>query len=319
MNKRYLITADPVETLDPKFDLGVCISQELLSRGLAVDYLNLCSTDINLSPEQYLETLPVREVLASDRKREEFWILGSERKASAEEYCAILHRKDPPVDDNFIEYCKKFEALPENVIQINRPPATYEYSEHALHMRFPEFAAPTAVCSSIEAFIDAFKAFGCKVVCKPLNTYCGIGVSLFEKDATEEELHNYWNEWGGKGATIQPYLEEIKKSGDLRILTINDHILGAVLRVPEPGGWIANLHQNGKAAAMAPSRRQIEACKTAGNELNKEGLHLIGFDFIGEYLTEINITSPTLIVQINEVMGKRADIELVDELEKMRS
>lgn len=318
MSGRYLIAADPKESLNPKFDLGVCVSRELLRRGISVDYLDLLSTDANLPPEKYLAELPVREILAADGSRADFWRLGDERRTAARDYSAILQRKDPPVDEIFINFCKKFQELPESVIQINRPPATYELSEHTLHLKFPEYSAPTAVCESSGEFIHAFRGFGCKAVCKPLNTYCGIGVVSFENNAPDSDLLRYWNEWGGKGATIQPYLKEIERSGDLRVLMINDHILGSVLRIPKPGSWIANLHQNGRPAAMTPSRRQMEACRTAAAELNKLGIHLIGFDFIGEFLTEINITSPTLIVQINQVMNKRADIELVDELERMK-
>jgi len=86
---------------------------------------------------------------------------------------------------------------------------------------------------------------------------------------------------------------------------------------PADGSRLANLHQGAIASRLEPSAKQLEACRVVAEDLNSEGLHLLGLDFIGEHLTEVNFTSPTTIVQINEVNGIRADIELIDELERM--
>jgi glutathione synthase len=90
-----------------------------------------------------------------------------------------------------------------------------------------------------------------------------------------------------------------------------------VLRVPAAGSRLANLHQGAVAATMEPTPRQLEACRVVAEDLNPMGLPLLGLDFIGDFLTEVNFTSPTTIVQINQVNDIRADIDLVDELEKM--
>ena len=94
-------------------------------------------------------------------------------------------------------------------------------------------------------------------------------------------------------------------------------VLGSVLRVPAEGSRLANLHQGARAAALQPSARQLEACREVAAALNPKGLYLLGLDFIGEHLTEVNFTSPTTIVQVNQVNGIRADKVLVDELERM--
>jgi glutathione synthase len=314
---RYLIAADPLETLNPEFDLGVCLSRELLARGISVDYMDLPATDPTRPAEDYLRELPVQEVRAADRKQTPFWQLGPRRLAPVTAYDVILQRKDPPVDERFAAYGRHFATAPERIVQINRPPATHEFSEHTLHLRFPEYAAPTQVCRSWKAFRDAVRELEGESVGKPLNTYCGIGVTALRPDAPEADLRAFWEQWR-PAVTVQPFLEEIRTVGDLRILTIQQRILGSVLRVPPPGTWIANLHAGGSAAAFDPTPRQLAACRAVARELNPLGLHLLGLDFIGEYLTEINITSPTLVVQINRVMGTRADLELIDELERMR-
>ncbi|MFC2144289.1 hypothetical protein ACFLQM_01225 [Acidobacteriota bacterium] len=316
MKTRYLLVADSLEDLNPEFDLGVCVSTELISRGIAVDYLDLPATDPEQSSKDYLAGLPVREILLSDAAREPFWELGPERTADVEEYRVILQRKDPPVDDGFISRTRHFEKAPEEIVQINRPPATYELSEHTAALRFPEYAAPTAVCTSLDGLIEAVRDLPGEAVLKPENTYCGIGIQFFEPGVSEEQLAAYWDAWKPH-VIVQPFLEAIESSGDLRILTINDKVLGSVLRVPAEGSRLANLHQGAIAAKLEPTTRQLDACRAAAEELNPLGLYLLGLDFIGDDLTEVNFTSPTTIVQVNRVNGIRADIELVDELERM--
>jgi glutathione synthase len=316
MKPHYLIVADPLEALDPVFDLGVCVSRELLVRGFHVDYMDLLSHDASLASEVYLQTLPVRQILAADAEARPFWQLGPLRRAEVGEYQVILQRKDPPVDELFVAHCRHFAEVPRSVVQINRPPATYELSEHTLALDYPDLAAPTSVCRTCEELIRAVRAETGEAVCKPESTYCGIGISFFSPDTPETVLRDYWQQWQPV-VIVQPYLKEIEESGDLRILTINQRVLGSVLRVPARGSRLANLHQGATAAALPATPGQVEACQRIAADLNERGLYLIGFDFIGEHLTEINITSPTTIVQINQVNGIRADIDLVDELETM--
>jgi glutathione synthase len=316
MKTRYLLVADSLEDLNPEFDLGVCVSTELIARGIAVDYLDLPATDPDQDSQRFLSTLPVREILSSDAERDPFWELAPERLADVGEYRVILQRKDPPVDDGFIARTRHFEAAPAEIVQINKPPATYELSEHTAALRYPDFAAPTSVCTSVDELISAVRTVPGEAVLKPENTYCGIGIRFFEPGVSDDELTAYWEEWQPH-VIVQPFLEAIESTGDLRILTINDRILGSVLRVPAGGSRLANLHQGATAAKLEPTPRQVEACRVVAKDLNRLGLYLLGLDFIGEYLTEVNFTSPTTIVQINRVNGIRADIELVDELERM--
>ncbi len=316
MKTRYLIVADALDRLNPVFDLGVCVSVELLARGIQVDYLDLYASDVGQTTDDYLASLPVRTVSSADPDRREFWELGQVHRTSITDYRVVLHRTDPPVNERFIRYARHFEAASQQVLQINRPPATYQLSEHTIHLRYPEYAAPTEIAASPEALVAAVRAQRGEAVVKPKSTYCGIGIDFVPADADEDAVHRYWREWGPE-VIVQPYLEAIESSGDLRILTLEKRVLGSVLRVPAEGSRLANLHQGATAAALPPTGRQLEACRVVAEDLNPLGLHLLGLDFIGEFLTEINITSPTTIVQINQVNGIRADRDLVDELERM--
>jgi glutathione synthase len=317
MSQRYLIVADPLDTLMPEFDLGVCVATELIDRGIPVDYLDLLSTDPALPSETYLSTLPVRQILASDSALQPYWELGPERIVPVTDYGVLLQRKDPPVDDRFIAYCRQFAEAPGAIVQVNNPSWTWRLSEHILATEYPDFAAPTWVCSSFETFQAAVRAQPLEAVAKPENLYCGIGVEFFAPDTPAPVLQAYWEQWQPT-VIVQPYLEEIERSGDLRILVMNGTVLGSVLRVPAQGSRLANLHAGGSAARLDPTARQLEACRVVAEDLTPKGLYLLGLDFIGEHLTEVNITSPTTIVQINQVMGIRADRVLVDELEALR-
>ncbi|MCD4748458.1 MAG: hypothetical protein K8R59_03715, partial [Thermoanaerobaculales bacterium] len=181
---------------------------------------------------------------------------------------------------------------------------------------YPEYAAPTIVCTSFEELTAAVREQDGESVCKPMNTYCGIGVTFVSPDVKEEELRSFWAEWAPK-VIVQPYLPALEESGDLRILTLGDRVLGSVLRVPAKGSRLANLHQGATSERLAPSARQLECCRRVAADLNPLGLHLLGLDFIGEHLTEVNFTSPTTLVQINQVNGIRADRDMVDQLERM--
>ncbi len=316
MNTRYLIVADPVTTLNPVFDLGVCVSRELLSRRFEVDYLDLLSHDASLPTSQYLETLPVRQIFSADARRDPFWELGEPRTAAAGEYDVILQRKDPPVDDVFVAHHRHFIDVPENVLQINRPPATYDLSEHSIVLRYPQYAAPTVVGRSFDELVDAVRSQDGEVVCKPMNTYCGIGVTFVSAETPVDQLRSFWQEWAPE-VIVQPYLPAIESSGDLRILTLGDRVLGSVLRVPAEGSRLANLHQGATAESLEPTAHQLACCRDVAADLNPLGLHLLGLDFIGEHLTEVNFTSPTTLVQINQVNGIRADRDMVDQLQRM--
>lgn len=318
MGARYLIVADPILALNPVFDLGVCVSRELLERGIAVDYLDLVAHNADLETEAYLSGLPVRAIESADASRDPFWELGEIRAADVGQYDVILQRKDPPVDELFVKHHNHFIAAPESILQINRPPATYELSEHTIGMRYPEYSAPTIVCASLDQLVAAVRAQDGEAVCKPKNTYCGIGVSFVPSDVEEHVLRAYWEQWEPE-VIVQSYLPAIEDSGDLRILTLGDQVLGSVLRVPAKGSRLANLHQGATAARLDPTARQLDCCAEVSADLNPLGLHLLGLDFIGEHLTEVNFTSPTTLVQINQVNGIRADRVMVDQLERMRT
>lgn len=314
---RYLVVADSPERIQPKYDTSLRLSAELLRRGIEVDYCDVAQLDSSLDATTYLASLPVTELRAVDPKKTPFWERGHVRRASVDEYDVILQRKDPPVDDDFIAHAKLFAAAPKRILQINNPDENWRYSEHALPADYPGLSVPTRVCRNEQELLAAVRAHAGESVAKPYDECSGNGIRFFAQNAPETELSEYFRA-NLPAVILQPFVDEITKSGDLRILTMNGKIMGSVLRVPREGSRLANLHQGATAQRYVPSKAQNEAARLVAADLLKKGLYLLGIDFIGEKISEINITSPSAMAQINEVMNKRTEVELVNELESLR-
>lgn len=314
---RYLITADPVATFQPRFDTTLRLMAELLARGIEVDYCDLLATDLSLETDAYLAALPVQRVLASVPARRPCVELGPVRAAGAAGYDVLVHRKDPPVDARYRAYAGRFAALDGRLLQVNEPAEVVRHSEHLLPSRFPDHAIPTAHCPDFAALRAAVRAQPGEAVVKPLGECSGIGIAFFRPDVGEADLWDWWRQYGE--AVVQPYQDAVTTLGDLRILVIGRHVLGSVTRLPRPGSRLANLHQGASYRAFDPTPRQLAAVRAVADELVPRGLYLLGLDFIGDLLSEVNFTSPSAMVQIGEVMHRRVEVELVDELERLRA
>ncbi len=315
---RYLITGDPARTIQPQFDTSLLMAHELIKRGIEVDYCDLFQTNLDLDSDTYLKQLPVQNILFADNDDPCFIGLAPKRIANAlEEYDVVLNRKDPPVDEFFIKACRHFSKLPKRVLQINDPDQIWRHHEHLLPLRYPDFGAVTYVCDSFDEFVAAVRRCQPEAVCKPHNECSGIGIEFYKPDAPESELRTFWETRKPK-VVVQPYLKAIEESGDLRVLVINGTILGCVLRDPKKGSRLANLHRGGHGEYFEINDFHREVARVVSDDLRQFGLYLLGLDFIGDKITEINITSPTALPLINKISGIQGHIPLIDEIEKLR-
>ena len=323
---KYLITGDPIASFQPRFDTTLRMMAELRQRGIDVDYCDLLACDPHAASATYLAALPVQAVIDADPTRDPCVTLGPPRRANARDYTTLIHRKDPPVDAVYRAHASHFASLttglttgPHHPLQINDPAEVLRHSEHLLAATlFPEYAVPTVHCPDLAALLRAVRAQPLEAVVKPLGECSGRGIAFFAPLAPEAELAAYWATLADtSGVVVQPFQPAITTRGDLRILVMNRRILGSVARIPRPGSRLANLHQGAGVRAFDPTPRQLAAVAAVADALSPRGLHLLGLDFIGDLLSEINFTSPSALVQINEVMHKRAEQDLVDELVEM--
>jgi glutathione synthase len=314
---RYLIAADPAESLYPEYDTSLRMMEQALKRNIEVDYLNLDEMDYRQDSHHYLKSLKVKKVLFCDTKKTPFIGFAEERLASVGEYHAIMQRKDPPVDESYRGHAAHFAEAPKHILQINDPKSATQYYEKELVQRYPQYSVPTVYCETFEAVLKAIRAQRDEAVMKPSNLFSGIGVGFFKRDASENEIRAHWDQW--KPCFVQPFLPEITTIGDLRVLVVNQRVIGGLLRVPAPGSRLGNLKQGATIAAFRPTERQLEAAAFIAKDLAPLGLHFLGLDFIGDYLTEVNMTCPTGVPQAEIVMnGEPVSERLFDEIEKLR-
>jgi glutathione synthase len=214
-------------------------------------------------------------------------------------------RKDPPFDEEYKDLCWILNT--QTQVKIVNPPHTLlSYHEKSLHLKALSLGIlpsqnhiPTCVSQDleiIESFCQEAKdTMTHGIICKPWLGHGGEGVMLFQK---KEELllflkKNAENSPAPIKFIIQPYLPEIKTAGDRRVLICAGKIMGHFVRLPPQGGIAANLAQGGHAVLREMTSTQTELCQNIGRFLKEEGIIFAGLDLIGDYLSEINITSPT--------------------------
>jgi glutathione synthase len=233
------------------------------------------------------------------------------------EFDAVIQRKDPPFDMEYVYGTYLLElAQSQGARVFNRPEAIRSHNEKLTIMQFAQFTAPTLVTSD-ELRLRAFQKAHGDIILKPLDGMGGAGV--FRIGADGMNLGSVIETLTGNGArTImaQRYIPEIVK-GDKRILLIDGKpVPYALARIPQQGEVRGNLAAGGSGVAQPLSDRDREIAETLGPVLAARGLMLVGLDVIGNYLTEVNVTSPTCFQEITQQTGCNVAGLFIDALEK---
>jgi glutathione synthase len=229
---------------------------------------------------------------------------------------AIIKRKDPPFDMEYVyaTYLLELAEL-QGARVLNRPDAIRNHNEKLAIAQFPQFIAPTLVCSD-EARLRAFHIAHRDIILKPLDGMGGTGVFRIREDglnlgAVIETLTAN----GSRTIMAQRYIPEIVM-GDKRILLIGGKVVPfALARIPQAGEVRGNLAAGGTGVAQPLSARDREIAETLAPVLSRRGLLLVGLDVIGDYLTEINVTSPTCFQEITQQTGFDVAAMFIDALE----
>jgi glutathione synthase len=224
-------------------------------------------------------------------------------------------RQDPPFDMAYITATHLLEHVSGKVLVVNDPAAVRNAPEKLFATHFPGIMPPTLVSSDRGAIL-AFRQKHRDIILKPLFGNGGAGVfRVTPKDENFNALLESFAVQYREPIVVQRYLPAVRK-GDKRIILIDGEPMGAVLRVPAKGEARANLHVGGKAVKTKLTRREREICAAIGPTLKKQGLIFVGIDVIGDYLTEINVTSPTGIQEINRLDGTTLEKNVWDAIEK---
>ena len=227
---------------------------------------------------------------------------GPEATVHLAEMDVVLMRQDPPFDMAYITATHLLEHIHPKTLVVNNPAAVRNAPEKLLVTHFPELMPPTMIAWDKGAIREFRKLHG-DVIVKPLFGNGGIGVFRIKPD--DENLGSLLDMFfaaSREPLMVQRY-EPAVRAGDKRIILIDGEPLGAVNRVPAEGDSRSNMHAGGRAEKTTLTPREVEICKAIGPTLKKEGLLFTGIDVIGDYLTEINVTSPTGLQQIARFDG----------------
>jgi glutathione synthase len=234
------------------------------------------------------------------------------------DFDVVLMRQDPPFDMAYITATHFLEAIHPKTLVVNNPAEVRNAPEKLFVTRFAGVQPPTLVTCDAEAIYD-FRARHGDIVLKPLYGGGGSGVVKLAKDDPNLDALLELHAMIGREAVIaQKFIPAVTK-GDKRILLVDGEPVGAINRVPASGQVRSNLARGGRAEAVELTARDRELCEIIGPELKARGLLFVGIDVIGEYLTEINVTSPTGAQQLKRFGGGDAAVALWNRIEAIRS
>lgn len=229
----------------------------------------------------------------------------------------ILMRQDPPFDMAYIAATYLLEHIYPHTLVINDPIQVRNAPEKLFVTNFPDLMPPTLITSNREEIFEFRRAYA-DIIVKPLFGNGGTGVfHITPADENLNALLEMYTRLSREPLVVQKYLPEVR-GGDKRIILIDGEPEGAINRVPQTGEARSNLHVGGRAMKATLTRRDCEICETIGPILKARGLVFVGIDVIGSYLTEINVTSPTGLQEINRFDGRCLEAQIWDVIENRR-
>ncbi len=309
MTKTIAIQMDPIETVDIDTDSSFVLALEAQERGYIVFHYQ----PENLAFTSGLVTARAR-TLTLRREKGNHFIFGEPQIIKLSETDVVLMRQDPPFDMGYITATHILDNIHPNTLVVNDPTSVRNAPEKLFANLFPELMPPTLITSDVESIKD-FKNEYENIIIKPLYGNGGTGVfHLPPGDDNLNALLEMFAERSKEPIMVQTFLSDVRK-GDKRIILIDGKPAGAINRVPPAGDVRANMHTGGTPFKTTLTKREIEICEIIGPELKCRGLIFTGIDVIGGYLTEINVTSPTGLQEINRFDNVKLENQLWDVIE----
>lgn len=305
------VIMDPIDSITPYKDSTLAMMLEAQRRGWTLYYL---------TPEQlYLHHGLVRATVQKARVKDDnddWYELAEKEDISLTQLDIVLVRQDPPVDRDYL-YCTYLldQAVREGVFVSNHPSSIRDCNEKLFATQFQQCTVPTVVTSDVEQ-LRAFVAEHKDTIMKPLDGMGGSNIfRVKEGDPNFAVITEVLTEHGTTPTMIQRYIPAITE-GDKRILMINGEPVNyALARIPMAGETRGNIAAGGSGEGRELTENDRWICEQVGPVLKEKGLHFVGLDVIGDYLTEINVTSPTCIRELDAIYGINIASDLLDFLE----
>ncbi len=309
MSLAIAIQMDPIESVDIAADSTFALALEAQARGHGLfHYLPQHLSFRNGRIYAHARPLTVRP------HKGDHFTLGAAETLDLAAVDVVLMRQDPPFDMAYITATHLLEHVHPETLVVNDPVEVRNAPEKLFVTHFAELM-PETLISSHKDDILAFRREFKDIIVKPLFGNGGAGVfHVTPEDENLNALLEMFTELYREPVIVQRYLPEIRQ-GDKRIILVDGVPAGAVSRLPPEGEARANFHAGGRALKSALTQRERDICAAIGPTLKERGLIFVGIDVIGDYMTEINVTSPTGIQEINRLDGVKIETDIWDAIE----
>ena len=305
------VVMDPVDKINIDKDTTFVLMLEAQRRGHQIYFLELDDLFIRGGRAQG-RYRPLKLARATPH-----YELGDFAVGPLGDFNTVWMRKDPPFDMKFFFATHLLSLIDQRkCFVMNSPKGLREANEKLYALRFPEQIPQTMVSSDIDRLKSFMEELGGEMIIKPLDGCGGSGVFyLNESDRNTNSILEAATDNGRRLIMGQRYLPEIRQ-GDKRIIVLNGEPLGAVLRVPLESETRGNIHVGGTCVKTEVTARDREICAALAPLLRADGLYFTGLDVIGSFLTEVNVTSPTGIQEVNALNGVCLEAQVVDFVEQ---
>jgi glutathione synthase len=308
---KFAFVMDPLESVLPDKDTTFVFMLEAIARGHQVFFLGL--KDLYSRGHQGLARARRCEVM---RAMPHFHYLDDGAQYPLEHFDAIFMRKDPPADANYL-YATMLLSLadPHRTFVLNSPAGLREANEKLYALNFPGAIPPTIVTYEIPRLKQFMDEQGGEMIVKPLDGHGGEGV--FHAQARDRNLNAILEtvtRFETRPVMGQRYIPEVR-NGDKRMIVVDGEPLGGTLRVPREDEHRGNIHVGGFCVKAEITPRDREICRMLRPRLQRDGLYFVGLDIIGDYVTEINVTSPTGVQEVDRLDEVNLEAKVIDFVE----
>ena len=313
MSLKVAIQMDPIGPIDIDADSSFRIAEEAQARGHSLFYY----TPDKISYREGKVTARGWP-LTVQRVKGDHFSLGAEQEVDLSTFDVVWLRQDPPFDMGYITITHLLDMIHPDTLVVNDPFWVRNYPEKLLVLAFPDLTPPTMIARDL-ATLKTFRADHGDVILKPLYGNGGAGVfKLRTGDSNLASLHELFSGINNEPLIMQKFLPAVAK-GDKRVILVDGEPVGAINRVPAAGETRSNMHVGGRPEKVALTDRDREICAAIGPLLREKGQVFVGIDVIGDWLTEINVTSPTGIQELERFDGVNVAAKIWQAIEARRA
>lgn len=312
MSLKVAIQMDPIGPIDINADSSFRIAEEAQARGHTLFYY----TPDKLAYQEGRVTARGWP-LTVQRVKGDHFSLDNEVEVDLSDFDVVWLRQDPPFDMGYITTTHILDMIHPDTLVVNDPTWVRNYPEKLLVLDFPDLTPPTTIARDLATLKD-FRARHGDVILKPLYGNGGAGVfKLRQDDSNLASLHEMFTGINREPLIMQKFLPDVSK-GDKRVILVDGEPVGAINRVPAAGETRSNMHVGGRPEKVELTARDLEICAAIGPLLREKGQIFVGIDVIGDWLTEINVTSPTGLQELERFDGTNVTAKIWEAIEARR-